>query len=73
MLPDLYAEDPDFYRHMRIQDLAQGIHQLIRQHHLPQLMLNAFAVLPEMKMTPYAAFQQQVRGNVETRPALSGF
>lgn len=20
MLPDLYAEDPDFYRHMRIQD-----------------------------------------------------
>lgn len=23
MLPDLYAEDPDFYRHMRIQDLAQ--------------------------------------------------
>ncbi|PIN63745.1 hypothetical protein CKQ90_31730, partial [Klebsiella pneumoniae] len=26
MLPDLYAEDPDFYRNMRIQDLAQGIH-----------------------------------------------
>ncbi len=35
MLPDLYAEDPDFYRNMRIQDrryrnmriqdLAQGI------------------------------------------------
>ncbi len=23
MLPDLYAEDPDFYRNMRIQDLAQ--------------------------------------------------
>lgn len=29
-------------------------------------MLNVFAVLPEMKMTPYAVFQQQVRGNVET-------
>lgn len=28
MLPDLYAEDPDFYRNMRIQDLAQGIHKL---------------------------------------------
>ncbi len=24
MLPDLYAEDPDFYRNMRIQDLAAG-------------------------------------------------
>ncbi len=25
MLPDLYAENADFYRNMRIQDLAQGI------------------------------------------------
>ncbi|MFR3778334.1 MAG: hypothetical protein ACLTW6_05555 [Enterobacter sp.] len=34
MLPDLYDEDPDFYRNMRIQDLAQGIHKLIRKHDL---------------------------------------
>lgn len=66
MLPDLYAEDPDFYRNTRIQDLAQGIHTLIRQHDLPRLMLQAFATLPEMKMTPHQAFQQQVKGNVET-------
>ncbi|RWR00438.1 lysine decarboxylase LdcC [[Pantoea] beijingensis] len=65
ILPDLYAEDPDFYRNMRIQSLAQGIHSLIRQHDLPRLMLQAFDVLPEMKMTPYNMFQQQVRGNVE--------
>ncbi len=66
MLPDLYAEDPDFYRTMRIQDLAQGIHSLIREHDLPRLMLQAFATLPEMKMTPHQMFQQQVKGNVET-------
>lgn len=66
MLPDLYAEDPDFYRTMRIQDLAQGIHSLICQHDLPRLMLQAFAVLPEMKLTPHQMFQQQVKGNVET-------
>ncbi|XPE47562.1 hypothetical protein ACNKHO_01330 [Shigella flexneri] len=42
MLPDLYAEDSDFYRNMRIQDLAQGIHRPIRQHDLPSLMLRAF-------------------------------
>ncbi|CAX58358.1 Lysine decarboxylase [Erwinia billingiae Eb661] len=66
MLPDLYAEDPDFYRNMRIQDLAQGIHRLIREHDLPRLMLQAFAILPEMKMTPHQMFQQQVKGNVET-------
>ena len=66
MLPDLYAEDPDFYRNMRIQDLAQGIHKLIKQHNLSDLMLRAFDVLPEMKMTPHQAYQQQVKGNVET-------
>ncbi len=65
MLPDLYAEDPDFYRHMRIQELAQGIHKLIIKHDLPALMLKAFDVLPEMKMTPYEMFQHQVRGNIE--------
>lgn len=66
MLPDLYAEDPDFYRHMRIQDLAHGIHNLIRQHQLSRLMLKAFDVLPEMKMTPYQAWQRQIKGDVET-------
>ena len=66
MLPDLYAEDPDFYRNMRIQTLAQGIHQMILQHDLPRLMLRAFDVLPEMKMTPHQAFQRQVQGQVET-------
>ena len=66
MLPDLYAEDPDFYRNMRIQDLAAGIHRLICQHDLPRLMQRAFDVLPEMKLTPHQMFQEQVRGNVET-------
>lgn len=66
MLPELYAQDPDFYRGMRIQDLARGIHQLMRRHRLPQLMLNAFDIMPQMVMTPHAAFQQHVRGNVET-------
>lgn len=64
MLPDLFAVDPDFYRHMRIQDLAAGIHQLIRQHDLSRLMRQSFDVLPEMKLTPYNMFQQQIRGNI---------
>ncbi|MSG11271.1 lysine decarboxylase LdcC, partial [Escherichia coli] len=68
MLPDLYAEDPDFYRNMRIQDLAQGIHQLIRQHDLSGLMLRAFDTLPEMIMTPHQAWQRQIKGEVETVP-----
>ncbi|MCS5874208.1 hypothetical protein LN650_26620 [Klebsiella pneumoniae subsp. pneumoniae] len=39
-----------------------GIHRLIRQHQLPQLMLSAFDVLPEMKMTPHHAWQRQIKG-----------
>jgi len=66
MLPDLYAQAPEFYRNMRIQTLAQGIHTLIRDHDLPRLMLQAFDKLPEMKLTPHQMFQQQVKGNVET-------
>lgn len=66
MLPDLYAEDPDFYRNMRIQDLAQGIHKLIRQHDLPGLMLRAFEVLPEMIMTPHRA--RSVRSKARWKP-----
>ncbi|PWW08900.1 lysine decarboxylase LdcC [Mangrovibacter plantisponsor] len=66
MLPDLYAQAPDFYRNMRIQTLAQGIHGLIQQHELPRLMLSAFDVLPEMALTPHQMYQQQLRGNVET-------
>ena len=66
MLPDLYAEDPDFYRNMRIQELAAGIHRLICQHELPRLMQQAFDVLPEMKLTPHQMFRAgaRQRGNL---------
>lgn len=65
ILPALYHQNPGFYRNMRIQTLAQGIHQLIKQHNFPYMMQQAFTVLPEMKMTPYHAFQHQIKGEVE--------
>lgn len=65
MLPNLYAQHSDFYGDMRIQELAQGIHQLVCQYDLPNLMKQAFRVLPEMVMTPYQMFQQELRGQVE--------
>ena len=68
MLPELYAEDPMFYKDMRIQDLAQGIHKLTGEYKLADLMFKAFDVLPELKMTPNAAWQQELKGNVEEVP-----
>jgi len=65
MLPSLYQEAPEFYETMRIQELAENIHRLVERHNLPDLMYRAFDVLPLMIMTPYHAFQQELRGNVE--------
>ncbi|HHF0413345.1 TPA: lysine decarboxylase LdcC [Haemophilus influenzae] len=64
MLPSVYAEAPDFYENMRIQDLAQGIHKLICKYNLPKLMFSAFEVLPKMVMTPNKAFQLELQGKV---------
>lgn len=64
-LPSLYNEDPSFYEGMRVQDLAQAIHNLTKKYNLPELMYKAFDVLPEMKVTPHAAWQEELRGNVE--------
>ncbi|BDH47253.1 lysine decarboxylase CadA [Salmonella enterica subsp. enterica serovar Choleraesuis] len=66
VLPSLYAEAPEFYKEMRIQELAEGIHKLTVHHNLPDLMYRAFDVLPEMVITPHDAFQEEVRGNIET-------
>ncbi len=65
MLPSLYQEDPHFYEGKRIQEVAQGIHELTMKYQLPELMYKAFDVLPEMKVTPHAAWQQELRGQIE--------
>ncbi len=61
-MPGLYAVDPEFYADVRLQELAQGIHKLMVQHRLPELMYNAFDSLPEMEMTPHEAYQTELRG-----------
>ncbi|MFY2735667.1 lysine decarboxylase [Pseudocitrobacter faecalis] len=65
MLPSVYEKQPTFYAGMRIQELANGIHQLIRQHKLPELMFRAFENLPKMVMNPHAAFQKELHGEIE--------
>ena len=64
-IPSLYAKNPGFYEGMRLQELAQGIHELTVKHDLPNMMFNAFETLPKMVMTPHAAFQMELKGEVE--------
>ncbi len=62
MLPICMRKIRIFYRNMRIQDLAQGIHKPIRQHDLP-LMLRAFGGFTEMIMTATQPGSQISTGN----------
>lgn len=64
-IPSLYKKDPSFYDGMRLQELAQGIHKLIVEHDLPNMMFHAFETLPKMVMTPFEAFQCELNGEVE--------
>lgn len=64
-IPSLYKKDPSFYDGMRLQELAQGIHKLIVEHDLPNMMFHAFETLPKMVMTPFDAFQRELNGEVE--------
>ncbi|BEV72095.1 MULTISPECIES: lysine decarboxylase LdcC [unclassified Paludibacterium] len=65
MLPSLYNEHPSFYEDMRIQDLAQGIHKLMRKFNLPEMMYHAFEVLPQQELTPHKAFQLVLKDQTE--------
>ncbi|EIW9802408.1 lysine decarboxylase LdcC [Salmonella enterica subsp. enterica serovar Senftenberg] len=65
VLPSVYAGSPSFYEGMRIQELAQGIHQLTCKHNLPELMFSAFDILPSLVMKPQQAFQAELRGEIE--------
>jgi len=68
VLPQVYNAHPDFYHHMTIQTLAQNLHQLFVQQKLPEVLSNAFDILPLMRMTPHCAYQQLVRGDVTKVP-----
>jgi lysine decarboxylase len=61
MLPNLYRIDPVFYKNMRIQTLAEGIHNINKKYNLPDILDKAYNVLPEQCMTPYQAFQEFIR------------
>lgn len=66
MLPNLYAKYPSFYQKMKIQELANKIHKLMREYDLPNLMYKAFDYLPKMEITPYQAFQHLVKGRTKS-------
>lgn len=64
-IPSLFAVDPEFYAGKRLQEVAQGLHDVMKKYKLPEIMFTAFDVLPELEMTPHAAFAEVLKGHTE--------
>ncbi|MEI6284989.1 MAG: lysine decarboxylase LdcC [Bacillota bacterium] len=66
VLPNLYAAHPATYAGMKIKELCDRIHDMMKQKDLTSLMYNAFDILPEQDMTPHQAFQRLIKGQTKT-------
>ncbi|MDD3266289.1 MAG: lysine decarboxylase LdcC, partial [Burkholderiales bacterium] len=65
IIPSLYNQHPEFYKNMRIQDLACKVHSLMKKYRLTDMMYKAFDCLPEVEMTPHQAFQRLIKGKTK--------
>ncbi len=65
VLPHLVADRPDTYAGMGLRDLADQMFAQLKESRQTHWLAEAFSTLPAPVMTPNAAFQHLVRGNVE--------
>ncbi|MEG2698798.1 MAG: hypothetical protein RR951_07705, partial [Ruthenibacterium sp.] len=65
VMPEMVQNYPKAYTGVGLADHCSALHAFIRTHKMLDLMQAAFEVLPTQAMTPAAAFQNVVRGNVE--------
>jgi arginine decarboxylase len=67
-LPGLVEDHPDRYADMGLRDLADEMHQAMKDTGMLKLMDKAFTVLPEAVLHPRDTYAELVRGNVESIP-----
>ncbi|MBV9706396.1 MAG: arginine decarboxylase [Chloroflexi bacterium] len=68
VLPALVADHPERYQKKGLCDLANEMFKLIGELGMMNLQQQAFSSLPAHEMTPKAAYQALVRGQVELVP-----
>ncbi len=68
-LPEIAAQYPDRYRNVGLHDLGDELFEYLRENRPGELLNAAFKDLPEADMTPRAAYERLVTGEVE---AVSG-
>lgn len=65
VLPDLVQQYPEVYGHLGLKELGDKMFDYLRQNNPGEKLNQAYAGLPEMAMTPRAAYQAIVTNNVE--------
>lgn len=70
VLPDLVREYPGRYDDMHIQDLAQGLHELLIRHDAKSLQQKQFqrAHFPELALTPMQAHNALISNRIDYVP-----
>jgi arginine decarboxylase len=64
-LPEIAAQYPDRYRNVGLHDLGDELFEYLRENRPDELLNAAFKDLPEADMTPRAAYEHLVTGEVE--------
>jgi len=65
-LPALAADHPEAYNALGLRDLCQAIHDVYRRDNVPQAQRDMYTALPEMALRPADAYEQLVRGDVDS-------
>lgn len=65
VLPTLIAAHPQRYRGMGLKTLCETMFQAMSGLHTTEAMSRAFSTLPVPQLSPVAAYEQLVRGNIE--------
>jgi arginine decarboxylase len=66
VLPALAAAHPDAYKSLGLKDLCQAIHDVYCRDQVARAQRDMYTRLPEMALRPSDAYEQLVRGDVES-------
>jgi lysine decarboxylase/arginine decarboxylase len=64
--PELVAQNPARYAGRTIKDLAKEMHAHLKKEDISRVTTKVFSILPEQAMAPWEAYEELVRGNVES-------
>lgn len=65
VIPDLVEEYPEHYEKMGLKDLAQRMHNFLKEKNIPSLIQTVYSTLPEQTMRPAIAFRKMFNNQVE--------